>query len=360
MNTSTPRLMIDAVRVEKNLNRLAAYGKSHNLDIRPHTKTHKSLKLARMQLQAGAIGLTVAKVGEANIMAEICDDVLVAYPTVDAWRCKQIAQLAQKQKITVALDSDIAVESLSHAAKKYGCTIGVLVDMDVGFHRTGVQTALAAVELAQKIDKAPGLRPDGLFCFPGQVWELPENQGPVLAEISSKLAEALDLFSRHGLPAPMVSGGSTPSAFQSHLVPEFTEIRPGTYIFNDMNTVRGGFCELDDCAATILTTVVSDAVPGQVVVDAGSKTLTSDRCGPEPQSGYGYILEYPEAKITALSEEHGQVEVRTCDHVPTVGERVTIIPNHICPCVNLQDYAWWVETDRPPEPLRIDARGKVA
>jgi len=137
-----------------------------------------------------------------------------------------------------------------------------------------------------------------------------------------------------------------------------TEFRPGTYIFNDMNSVYCGCATLDDCAARILTTVVSTAVPGQIVLDAGSKTLTSDRNGPAPDSGHGYIVEYPRAKITKLSEEHAQVDVTGCDRAPKVGDRVHVIPNHICPCVNLQDTVYWQEGSAI-EPLPVDARGKV-
>ena len=157
-----------------------------------------------------------------------------------------------------------------------------------------------------------------------------------------------------------MSGGSTPTAFQSHLVPQFTEIRPGTNVFNDMNTVRGGFCSLDDCAASIVCTVMSDAVGGQVVLDGGTKTFTSDRCGPAPDSGHGHIVEYPDAVITKLTEEHGQVDMSRCARRPQVGERVTVIPNHICPCVNLQDTVWWQDADGTCRPMTVDARGRLS
>jgi D-serine deaminase-like pyridoxal phosphate-dependent protein len=170
----------------------------------------------------------------------------------------------------------------------------------------------------------------------------------------------LSHWRRSGLEARIVSGASTPTAYQSHLVGHLTEIRPGTYVYNDMNCVRGQCAALDDCAARILATVVSTAVPGQVVLDAGSKTLTSDRCGPAPDSGHGHVLEYPQAKITKLSEEHAQVDVTACDRAPKVGERVTVIPNHICPCVNLQDQVWWKEEGSPPRAIMVEARGKVS
>ena len=147
-------------------------------------------------------------------------------------------------------------------------------------------------------------------------------------------------------------------AMASHMIEGTTEIRPGTYVYHDMNCVHGGYATLADCAARIPAPVVSGARPEQIVIDAGSKTLTSDRCGPAPDSGFGYIAELPEARITVLSEEHGQVDVSACNRRPEVGERLTVIPNHICPCVNLQDRVWWQE-DGAIEPMLVDARGRV-
>lgn len=356
----TPALVLDGAVVRSNLRRMASYVLSHRISLRPHTKTHKSKKLAAMQLEAGAIGLTVAKVGEAETMAETGADLLMAYPAVDPARCERLAKLALGRSVRVALDSAIAAEAVACAAQKVGSTVGVLVDLDVGMGRTGVQSPHDALALAQKIARMRGLRLDGIMIYPGHVWNPPSEQGPALRAIAAKLEETISLWREKGLEAKIVSGGSTPTAFQSHLIPQLTEIRPGTYLFNDMNTVRGGFCSLDECAARLVCTVVSDAVPGQVVIDAGTKTLTSDRCIPAPESGHGYVVEYPEARINALSEEHGQVDVTRCTNKPKVGERVTVIPNHICPCVNLQDALWWQEAGHEPEPLSVDARGKVS
>jgi D-serine deaminase-like pyridoxal phosphate-dependent protein len=180
-----------------------------------------------------------------------------------------------------------------------------------------------------------------------------------MRDISAKLKEVLDLWKKSGLEAKVVSGGSTPSGLISHLIPQLTEFRPGTYIFNDNNTLHQNCGTLQDVAATIICTVVSTAVPGHFMIDAGSKTLTSDRCGPAPESGHGVIVEYPQAKIAKLSEEHGHVDATASDRRPKVGERVTVIPNHICPCINLQDVVWWQEPGSAPEPLTVDARGKV-
>jgi D-serine deaminase-like pyridoxal phosphate-dependent protein len=287
----------------------------------------------------------------------VSNDILLGYPAIDPGRTARLARLAKHTTLRVAVDSKVGARLICEAANRARATIGILVDIDVGMGRTGVQTPAEALNLAQFVDASPGLRLDGLFCFPGHIVLPPDEQTPALEAVSDKLAETLDLWADHGLQARIVSGGSTPTAFQSHLVGEFTEIRPGTYVYNDNNTVRGGFCRLQDCAAHVLSTVVSTAVPGQVVIDAGSKTLTSDRCWPALDSGHGYILEYPDAVIHRLSEEHGQVDVRACPRPPELGERVRVLPNHICPCVNLQDSVWWRDPEGELVELPIDARG---
>jgi D-serine deaminase-like pyridoxal phosphate-dependent protein len=356
----TPVIAISGPIVRRNLQRLADYTRQHKLKLRPHTKTHKSPMLARMQLERGAVGLTVAKAGEAKIMAGVSDDILMAYPAVDPARCAELAQLAKGRTIRVGIDSNAAADVLQTAARTAGTTIGILIDLDVGHHRTGVQSPADSLKLAQHVSNQPNLRLDGVMFFPGQFSSTPTSEA--LKAIDGLLSEIINLWREHGLEARIVSGGSTPTAHQSHLMTRLTEIRPGTYIFNDMNCVRGGCATLDDCAAPVLCTVVSTAVPGQVVLDAGSKTLTSDRCGPAPDSGHGLVVEYPKAKITKLSEEHAQVDVTACERTPKVGDRVMVVPNHICPCVNLQDQVYWFEEGYERgrgEVLPVEARGKV-
>ncbi|HUF64141.1 MAG TPA: alanine racemase [Verrucomicrobiales bacterium] len=358
---STPFLHIDGAIVRKNLEKLAVYAGAHDLAWRPHTKTHKSIRLAQLQVAYGACGLTAAKVGEAECMAPLSPSTLIAYPLLDAPRCRRGAELARDYSILVAVDSALAAERLNAAAEAAGSTIRLLVDLDVGFHRTGLQSPQDALRLASFIDGLPAVVLAGLFVYPGQINCPPAEQGPLLKAAGDLIQETLALWEAQGLAAPIVSGGSTPTCFQSHLVPGLTEIRPGTNIFNDMNTVHGGYCCLEDCAARIVATVVSDAVPGQIVLDAGSKTLTSDPCGPAPASGFGFLPGYPNARIAKLSEEHGQVDVRACPRVPSLGERVAVIPNHICPCVNLQDRFWWTENpESPPELVPVDARGALS
>jgi D-serine deaminase-like pyridoxal phosphate-dependent protein len=355
----TPALVLHGPRVRQNIQQLADYAASVGIGIRPHTKTHKSREIAELQLAAGAIGLTVAKVSEAEAITRPGDDVLLAYPPVGVQRADRLAQLAHDRTVRAAIDSLTAIEQASSAAHSAGVTVGLLVDFDIGLHRTGVQSPEETLELAQAIDRAPGVRLDGMMIYPGQVDTLPCNQNAELAAIDTRVAEAVELWSKRGLAAEIISGGSTPTAYQSHLITHQTEIRPGTYLFNDSNTVRGGWCTFDECSARILTTVISTARPGFIVIDAGSKTLAADRPSSPPDVGYGHIVEYPEAKITRLNEEHGIADVRACSSAPHVGDRVTVIPNHICPCVNLRDSMWWWTPGDSLRRLPIDARGRI-
>jgi len=357
---ATPALVVDLPTAQRNIQRLADYARQHQLQVRPHTKTHKSRLMARLQMEAGAYGLTVAKVGEAEVLAKETTDLLVAYPAIDPVRTKRLAELARQMTLRVAVDSQAGLQALAQAAKAAGSTIGILVDLDVGFHRTGVQTPQAALELARFVDsQAPALRLDGLFFYPGHVWAPAAEQEQELHKVDALLSEAMTLWKAAGLQAKIVSGGSTPAMLQSHQVKSQTETRPGTYIYNDMNTVRGNYCTLEDVAAAVVCTVVSTSVPGKAILDGGTKTFTSDRNFPAPDSGFGYIVEYPHARLARMSEEHGELEFEANSPRPQVGERVTVIPNHICPCVNLHDQGWLQRPDGNLEPLPIDSRGRL-
>jgi D-serine deaminase-like pyridoxal phosphate-dependent protein len=358
---STPALVIDLPIVQSNIDRLAAYAREHRIGLRPHTKTHKSIEMARRQIAAGAIGLTAAKVGEAELMAQAADDLLVAYPVVDEFRCRHLAQLAQTGKtVRVAADSLEGIDALAAAAKQAGSTLGVLIDLDIGFHRTGAPTPQAALQLAQRVAREPSLRVDGIFFYPGHVWLPANEQPPELARIDALLAETIDLWKHSGFEAHIVSGGSTPTAYQSHYISRQTEIRPGTYIYNDMNTARAGFCSLDECAAVIVCTIVSTSVAGKAVIDGGTKTFTSDRNIKFPDSGHGHVVEFPDAVLTRLSEEHGELDISRCAQKPRIGQRIAVIPNHICPCVNLQDKVWVRDDAGVLQRWRVDARGRLS
>jgi len=356
---ATPCLVIDGAAVRANIGRMAAYCQQHRLKLRPHTKTHKSRFVAGLQTAAGAAGLTVAKVGEAEVMAEVCDDVLIAYPLVDHARVQRAAQLAATRTVRVGIDSVEAARALSDAATEKAIEFGVLIDVDLGFGRTGVQTAEDARRLAREVLRVPGLRLDGVMFYPGHITGPSAEQKPSIERLVERLAEVLDLWQRDGLEATIVSGGSTPTAFQSHLNPLLTEIRSGTYVFNGANELYAGYATIDNCAARIICTVVSTSVPGKAVLDGGSKIFTSDRCASKPDSGHGYVVDYPAARVVRLSEEHGEIDTSASDQRPKIGDRVSVIPNHICPCVNLVDRFWWWENGVLTS-VPVDARGLLS
>jgi len=354
----TPALVVDLDIMERNLRRVADYARSHGLRLRPHTKTHKSTRIGRRQLDEGAAGLTVAKVSEAEVMLGAQPtDLLVAFPIVGRPKLERLTEVARKTNVTVALDSEAAARDLSEAAHAAQVEIGVLVEVDVGLGRVGVAPA-AALDLARAILRLPGLRFEGITCYPGHVKSTDAEGLAALSAVGETLDGILREFARAGIAVKIVSGGSTPTLFHSHEVAGVTEIRPGTYVYNDLNTIRSGGCTLEDCAASIFATVVSTARPGQMIVDGGSKTFSSDR----PVSGdvtFGRVVEAPGARFHKMNEEHGFVDVTQAERTFAVGDRVHIIPNHICVAVNLHEQVYGVRGDRVEEVWKVEGRGKL-
>ncbi len=350
----TPSLIVDLDVMEANLRRVADYAKQHSLRLRPHTKTHKSIGLARRQIALGAAGLTVAKVTEAEVMAAANPaDLLVAYPVFGAPKLRRLTEVARRTKVAVALDSLASATPLSEAAVIASVDIGVMVEVDVGLGRVGVQPA-EALALAQTIAALPNLHFRGLTFYPGHIKQPTEALVKALSDTVEKLVQD---FHDAGLPPEIVSGGSTPALFHSHKVKGLTEIRPGTYIFNDLNTVHSGACTLEDCAASILTTVVSTR-PGHMIIDGGSKTFSSDRLT-TGAAGHGRLLEAPGAFFHKMNEEHGFVDLSKAERSFEVGEKVRVIPNHVCVAVNLHEQVYGVRGGRVEEAWKVDARGKL-
>lgn len=359
-NVPTPALVIDVPTAFANIERMAAYCREHGLNLRPHTKTHKLVLMGRKQIEAGAIGLTVAKVGEAEALAEAADDFLIAYPTLDPARTGRVAELAKRKTIRVAVDSTYAAERIAEAAAAAGSTVGVIVDRDTGFGRTGVQSADEVLAIAKVIDGAKGVRFDGLFTFPGHL-SRGETRDAGLAKVDQILTESIDALKAEGLSCEIVSGGSTPTAFHSHQVSSYTEIRPGTYIYNDRDCVGMNWCEPDDAAAKLICTVVSTAVPDKCILDGGSKTFTSDMYFGQVEMGYGDVEGFDGARLLKLTEEHGEVDLRNCTNGrPKLGQRVNVVMNHVCPTVNLQTQVWLDHGDGKLEAMTVDARGKLS
>ena len=356
----TPAVVVDLDVMDRNLSRMAAYCRKHNLLLRPHTKSHKIPELAKLQLASGASGITVAKLGEAEVMLEAgITDVLIAYPIVGEEKAQRLASFAEGAEITVALDSEAAAFAISEAVSKRGAKVGILVELDVGFNRCGVANEAEALTLARKIDSLPGLDLKGVMFFPGHFTVPPEKRTELRVGVNDLLDRVQETFLRDGLPLATISGGSTPTAYESDLFHGVNEVRPGMYIFNDKTTVGISAAELSDCALSVLVTVVSTSVSGRAIVDGGSKTFSSDRYQAEDLVGFGLVKEDHAAVVEKLSEEHGHLNVQKSERRYRVGERLSIIPNHVCTTVNLHDQIYGVRNERVEAVWNVAGRGKV-
>jgi D-serine deaminase-like pyridoxal phosphate-dependent protein len=356
----TPAVIVDLDVMERNLSRMSDYCREHQLLLRPHTKTHKIPELAKRQIAGGATGITVAKIGEAEVMlAAGITDILIAYPIVGPTKTTRLARLAEQASITVSLDSEEVARGLSEAATREETKIRVMIEMDVGFERCGFSDEADLLALGRKIAELPGLEFRGLMFFPGQFSVAPEERAAMRVQVNDFLKRTLEAFSSAGLPVSIVSGGSTPTGYEGGYFHGVNEVRPGTYIFNDRNTVAVSACLLEDCALSVLVTVVSTAVSGRAVVDGGSKTFSHDRFQGGDDSGFGIVKEDPAAQVERFSEEHGHLNIQRSERRYRIGDRLSIIPNHVCTTVNMHDEIYGVRGERVEEVWRVEGRGKV-
>jgi D-serine deaminase-like pyridoxal phosphate-dependent protein len=286
----------------------------------------------------------------------VTPDLLLAHPPVPP-KVARVMWLPDAVRLRVALDSQEALDALVAAAATAGRSVEVLVEVDAGMGRVGVQTPQDAVRLAQAVAASRRLTFRGVLFYPGHIRVPGAEQDELLERTAARVDDTLRTLSRAGLPAEVVSGGSTPTLWQSHRIPGVTEIRAGTCIFHDRDMWSLGVCGLDEVAYSILATVVSHAVPGQVVVDAGSKALAKEELRGGGR-GYGIVLDRPEVVVRALSEEHGILDLSETSWRPRVGDRVRIVPNHVCVSVNLQDRLWAIEPNGQLFPIPLEARGR--
>lgn len=356
----TPAVVINLDVMERNLSRMADYCRQQKINLRPHTKTHKIPALAKRQIESGAKGITVAKLSEAEVMvASGMTDILIAYPVVGQQKAKRLAELAERAKITVALDSEEAARAISQEVTRRHVQAGVLVEIDVGFRRCGLSNEDDLLTLARKVSDLPGLEFRGLMFFPGQ-FVVPQSQREaLLGKVNDQLGRILEAFARAGVPVSIVSGGSTPTAYSSHLFRGVNETRPGMYIFNDRNMMGIGIANVEDCALSVIVTVVSNSVDGRAIIDGGSKTFSSDRYLAGDGRGFGFIKEDPEAELETLSEEHGHLNIRHSTRSYGVGERLTIIPNHVCSTINMHNEVYGVRDGRVETVWQVAGRGMV-
>lgn len=341
----TPAAIVDLDILERNIKRFQAYLDEHGIANRPHIKTHKIPEIAHMQVQGGAVGITCQKLGEAEVMAKAgIKDIFVPYNIIGEKKLNRLVELARTVNMSVTADSETTVRGLAQAAQRSGVTLTVLVEFDGGMHRCGVPTPEAAASLARMIVDSEGLRFGGLMTYPNN-----ENTDSFVRAVKELLAP-------DGITVDRVSGGGTPQMWHAHEQREVTEYRAGMYIFGDRFTINSGAMKLEDCALKVIATVVSRPTPDRGVIDGGSKTFSSDLLGLE---GHGYILEYPEARRFALSEEHGNVDFSACASRPEIGERVTVIVNHCCPVVNLFNQLIGVRGDQVEVVWDVAARGAL-
>jgi D-serine deaminase-like pyridoxal phosphate-dependent protein len=345
----TPAAVVDLDRVERNIKRLQAACDAAGVANRPHIKTHKSPLIAAMQRDAGARGITCQKLGEAEVMADAgFEDILISYNILGEEKVARLAALMGKTNMIVCVDNPVSIAAAADAAARAGDALPVLVECDTGRKRAGVETSAEAVALARMIAERNGLEFSGFLLYPPET-AIPQTQ--------RFLDDALAGVRAAGLRPPIVSSGGTPNIANLGKIDGATEHRAGTYVFNDRMMMACGAASLDDCALHVVATVVSRAGPDRGIVDAGSKTLTSDIGGLD---GHGLILEHPQARIAKFAEEHGFLDLSACNDRPEVGDVVRIIPNHVCVVVNMMARLITTRGNEIVGEIPVAARGRIS
>ncbi len=354
----TPVPLVDLDVMAGNLDGMARYTAAHGLALRLHTKTHKSLYVAREQMARGAAGLTCATPHEATVMQGATDDILVAYPVLGHAKLDRLFTVRDDVALRVQLDSAAAIDQLAAAAVRHDRAVAVTIEFDAGMHRVGVPSLDQAITLARHVSANPPLEFSGIAFYPGHIREPVTSQDAALERLRRRVAEAIDAFTEASLPPIVVSGGSTPTMWRSHEIAGVTEIRPGTYVYNDRTTAEIGACQWADCAFTVLATVVSTSVPGQAVIDAGAKALGREPIRGAAGEGFGALLDRPEVVVSRMSEEHGILDLSNTDWRPSVGDLVRVVPNHVCIVTHLNDVIFGVRGGEVETSWPVDARGR--
>lgn len=357
----TPALVFDLDVIERNIAEMAEVARSSGVRLRPHAKTHKSPFIARMQVAAGAHGITVAKLGEAEVMVDAgLDDVLIAYPLVGRAKLERLRALLERAAISVSLDAVEVAEGIGAVGIDIGRSVPVLVEVDTGHHRMGLPPGERSVALADAIARVPGVEVIGLLTHAGHAYEAtePAELRRIARSEALDLIRTVELCRDEGLELREVSIGSTPTARAGAQVDGVTEIRPGTYVFNDVQQLRLGVASLTSCGARILSTVVARPTGERFLIDAGSKSFSSDgRSGP-PYPGRGVVVDRPDLVIDFTTEEHGVGHLTGDGAALSIGERLEVIPVHVCSAVNLFDVAYGVRGEVVERTIPIAARGR--
>lgn len=354
----TPQPFIDLDIAERNIAAMAARLRERGILHRPHIKSSKSVAMARRQLDAGACGITVAKLSEAEVFADAgITDILIAYPIIGERNLERFAELHRRAELLTTVDGMTVAEGLAQVGVRAGKPVRVLIEIDGGLHRGGRQAGEDAARFAQTVHGMAGLAVEGVMNYAGAIYANTTKLGfrqAVEAE-SALVGETVRLMKAYGVPVRMVSSGSTPSALFCEYLQGVTEVRAGNYVFFDASGVGMGLAREEDCALRVLSTVVSTPLPGLATIDAGTKTLTSD--GAHGRSGFGIVVGRPGIEIVKLNEEHGFLKYNPDREQLAVGDRIEIIPNHSCVIPNLYDELPGVRQGKLAERIAIDARG---
>jgi len=355
----TPSLLIELDTLERNLATMAEIARAAGVRLRPHTKSHKSPRIARMQLDAGAAGVTVAKLGEAEVMADAgVDDILVAYPIVGEQKLFRLRALLERARVRTTLDSVQIAQGLGRLGREMGRDVEILIEVDTGLGRMGRPPGEPTAALIREVAGVQGVHVAGLLTHAGHAYRCtdPDDLRVVAEREGRDLVETAERCADEGIQLREISVGSTPTARYVAQVPGVTEIRPGTYVFNDVQQMRLGVATEADCAARVLATVVS-RVGERFVLDAGTKAFSSDGGDGPPFPGRGVVAGRPELRLDFMSEEHvvGRVEG---DRDLRIGDRLEVIPLHVCSAINLFDVAYGVRGGRIDEEIAIAARGR--
>ena len=356
----TPALVLDQDVLGANIARTVEIAQSAGAKLRPHIKTHRMLAVAQLQIAAGAQGICCAKTGEAEVFADGgIDDIFIANQVVGSAKLRRLRALAERVRLAVGVDHPDQIDLLSTVFRGAE-PLDISIEIDVGQRRTGVVEPHEAVDLAQRILDSPGLALRGVYTHEGHDYAARDDADlAVIADQAQRqMLEAAQAIRDATGAACEVSMGSTPSLFARKFHAGIDELRPGTAVFND-GSHANFLGHTDWCAATVLATVVNLPAPDRVVVDAGAKALTSDRRGPSilENSGFGMVVGRPDATIVSLSDEHGVLSVPEAGAY-TIGEVIQIIPNHICPCVNLYDHAFVAREGVVQDVWEVSARGQ--
>ncbi|MHB1088795.1 MAG: alanine racemase [Acidimicrobiales bacterium] len=356
----TPALVIDLDRVESNISSMAALARTAGVRLRPHTKTHKMPDIARLQLDAGASGITCAKLGEAEVMVDAgFDDILIAFPIYGASKLARLQALRNEARIQVALDSLEVARGLGALGVASGEPVEVLVEVDTGLHRMGLAPGAATVDLVTRLVEVEGIEVVGLLTHAGHAYGVQgsDQRAQLVQREMDDLLSTQRSLDALGINVREISVGSTPTVGEELRRGGVTEVRPGTYVFNDTTMIRHGVATQSTCAAHVLATVVSRPSPDRFVVDAGTKCLTSDGTG---QPGWVQFAGRDDLAMEFMNEEHGVGYFDPAmGHSLSIGDKVLMIPSHVCPVINLFDHAIATRGERVVGQLDVAGRGRV-